>query len=83
VSVSVPEIGSAKLGWQAPGQFGLLNVSSLMIEPPARLIVRRSHAPPHAALCRVRYRLGGEGKNRDRKSAQHEKSVHPVLPSCR
>ena len=47
-SVSVPDAGSALFGWQAPGQSPLLNVSSMKIDPPARLIVRKSQPSPQA-----------------------------------
>src|SRR5215469_456384 len=49
VSVSVPEKGKAGLGWHAPGQVGLLKTSSMKIDPPARLMVRKSQLPPQAA----------------------------------
>ena len=47
-SVSVPELGPAGLGWHTPGQAELLNDSSIKIEPPARLMVRKSQLPPQA-----------------------------------
>jgi hypothetical protein len=39
-SLSVPEPGSAGLGWHPPEQVGLLKNSSIKTEPPARLMVR-------------------------------------------
>jgi Sulfatase len=50
VPVSVPLIGkpSPRLP-QTPGEAKLLNVSSMKMDPPARLIVRRSHVPPQPA----------------------------------
>ena len=59
ISVSVPEKGSDGLGWHAPGQITLLSVSSKVIEPPARVMVRRSQPPLKAAAAAEHDRLGG------------------------
>jgi len=59
-SVSVPDAGSALFGWHAPRQSPLLNVSSMKIGPPARLIVRKSQPSPQApnSIVSVAWRNG-------------------------